>query len=693
MQGPVRQLARRSINQLAEKRPTPSTSVLPCVCPHRPLSTSVLPFPHPSDVQSKQRASSWAALSLAGQSLFTPRDSPKTSSSSSPVLSETAQLLVAELQLRHPDPHRAWSLFSRLDIQGGTHTLPPISLHSLLAALYTPPNRSRLDVHGSTTRARSFGAKVDLVRLRIQQAGGTTTIGDLLACLKQYAALKYAPGVCKIWDEMLEFGWSPSTTLCATTFEAMEGWVQMHEKAGGKAVARVAAEPLVGKAAAMLLEIEGDAKKKEAVLESFFRIVLKARDRRVFTVAMRTVYGFDVELPGAEVDASENVRAGMRTMGEEQVCWVLEMLAETKDLSGMMAVFEVFDSPSLPTSAGEEPTFFGRSFSTSTSSLSTSTPLPSTPSPPPLHLIGTRAFSLIIHAASEFDHGAVARHYFNQLFWRWQVGADERLSSIEQAVGVEYVGEEKHLDEKLERGHSLHSRAFSPFSLLSSKLTSFAPSDSYSTLSPALSPIPAPAKDYYIPSTLVHDLTRHARAHYDAGTARYIRRRTLRILQLMGQHTNRITAVLDHLESALSPSPTTPIKSLGVLAREVSFQSYHRLQLRLIFDHIKAESNVVGAYAHLRHLLSALSSRIKRLQAANGDRVKVLKLRPGVKRKEHQVLLGRMLVARQRLARLQKMGKATPGKEEYDHWVGVLAGLKAKIGKEEGMAAIEGVEE
>lgn len=186
-------------------------------------------------------------------------------------------------------------------------------------------------------------------------------------------------------------------------------------------------------------------------------------------------------------------------------------------------------------------------------------------------------------------------------------------------------------------------------------------------------------------------MTRHARAHYDAGTARYLRRRTLRILQLMGQHTNRITAVLDHVESSLSPS--SPITSLAVFAREVNTQSYHRLQLRLIFDHIKAESNVVAAYAHLHHLLSALSMRIKRLQSATGDRARVLELRPGVKRKEHQVLLGRMLVARQRLARLQKMGKATPGKEEYDHWVGVLAGLKARIGKEEGIAAIAAVVE
>ena len=207
-----------------------------------------------------------------------------------------------------------------------------------------------------------------MVRLRIQQAGGKTTVGDLLACLRQYIALKYAPGVCKTWDEMLEFGWSPSTSLCASVFVAMEGWVQMHEKVGGKAVGRVAAEPLVGKAAAMLLEIEADAKKKDAVLESFFRIVLKARDRRVFMAAMRTVYGFDLELPGAEVDASGHVRAEMRPMGEEQVCWALEMLAETKDLSGMMAVFEVFDSPNNPTVADQEPTFFDRSFSFSTDS-------------------------------------------------------------------------------------------------------------------------------------------------------------------------------------------------------------------------------------------------------------------------------------------------------------------------------------
>lgn len=125
----MRRLARQGILYVDRTPPTPSTSQL-----HHRLSTSLaLPLSaQPSDPQAKQRASSWAALSLAGRSLFAPRDSPPHQSASAdsssvplPTHEGHAAALITELRLPHPDPHRVWSLFSQLEMAGTTYTLPP----------------------------------------------------------------------------------------------------------------------------------------------------------------------------------------------------------------------------------------------------------------------------------------------------------------------------------------------------------------------------------------------------------------------------------------------------------------------------------------------------------------------------------------------------------------------------------------
>jgi hypothetical protein len=53
-----------------------------------------------------------------------------------------------------------------------------------------------------------------------------------------------------------------------------------------------------------------------------------------------------------------------------------------------------------------------------------------------------------------------------------------------------------------------------------------------------------------------------------------------------------------------------------------------------------------------------------------------MKLKPGVKRKEMQVRQGRILVARQRLVRLKKMG-GNRGKRGKEEWDGLVATIKA----------------
>jgi hypothetical protein len=430
----VRRLARQGILYVDRTPPTPSTSQL-----HHRLSTSLaLPLSaQPSDPQAKQRASSWAALSLAGRSLFAPRDSPPHQSASAdsssvplPTHEGHAAALITELRLPHPDPHRVWSLFSQLEMAGTTYTLPPISLHSLLKAIHIQPkSRRTLDVHSSTGAARAYAAKVEIVRLRILQSKGTLNRDDFNASLKQQAVFKYAPGVCKAWDELIDEGVTPTVDEVKLAFQTMLDWIEMHEKDGGRTLGRMAARPLVAKIMTMLEDLEGESKQTDVALDYFFQIVLKARNLEVFTLAMKTIYGFDIKLPGADFDVGGT---GLRRqMGEAQVCWTLEMLSEMGDMSGMLAVFEVCDSPSP---ALLDNTYFGHSFHPPPdSTASIHPPPPTTP-----HLIGTHAHSLIIHAASRMGHGAIARMYMNQLYWRWQISSDARLVNIERAVGITY---------------------------------------------------------------------------------------------------------------------------------------------------------------------------------------------------------------------------------------------------------------
>lgn len=237
-------------------------------------------------------------------------------------------------------------------------------------------------------------------------------------------------------------------------------------------------------------------------------------------------------------------------------------------------------------------------------------------------------------------------------------------------------------------------------------------------------------------------MMRRAKTFNDLATSRYLRARTLRILQLMGQHTNRFEAVLYNLEETLNPTrlplvnptpvtdfvlppPAPPTsstslfsegnvhstkteqevesilsgvesslrmaaelasrdehkletipRSLRLLAREVTVTTYHRVQLRYLFEHLKAESNVIASYVELRRLLYTLSVRIKKLTAKAGDRAAAARLKAGVKRKEHQVLSAKVLLLRQRIKRLQVLGRATVGRHEYDTAVRSLKDLK-----------------
>ncbi|ORY89464.1 hypothetical protein BCR35DRAFT_300657 [Leucosporidium creatinivorum] len=685
----ARRLARQGLLLVEHQQPVASTSSLPPCPACRRSSTTALPFAVHSRAHdspsTQQRASSWAAISRAGQAIFNPPTASPTAgsttaretSASAVELEGAAAELVAECKLKKPSGQRAWALFQQVDLEGKTGTIPLITLHSLLAAIHlpSPKNHDQLQVTQSTSAARAYSSKVDIIRLRISQAGGTTSKGDLNAMLRQFHELGYAPGVSKVWDEMMEMNYHPTPGNCKTFFSTLLRWIDMHERGGGRIVAKVAAKPLVAKAVSMLEELKGDSLRTNAVLEPFFKIALRARDAQVFFVAMKAVYGFDVNYPGADVDVSPTVRASQKVMGEKEVCWVLEMLGEEDDLSRMIAVFEVFDNPSSNHSVTS---FFGPSFTTSTPSDSTTSPSTDLPSSRP-HPIGTRAFSYMVQTAGRLGHGALVRHYFDQLRDRWAYESDARIARLEavvQAATPAPVPEDGFIDIDLPAAPTSHFSA------------------------PAGMPTTPTEKPYGVPSTLVRDMIKAAKQHSDYATSRFVRMRTRWLLQTMGDQATRISAVLDKLEPTASTPSSAPPRSLILLAHEIDLLNFHQYQLQSMHTIVKADSNVIHAYSYFRHRAQGLRVRLARLEkahaASGASKRAAIDLRPRVRRWEKTVLLSQILVVKQRLVRLYKMGRARKGRVEFDRWQGKLARLRAKANdrglKESEEEEVEGAE-
>lgn len=614
-------------------------------------------------------------------------------------LEGAAAELVAECKLKRPSGQRAWALFQQVDLEGNTGALPLVTLHSVLAAIHlpSPKHHDQLQVTQSTSAARAYNIKVDLIRLRIRQAGGTTSKGDLNAMLRQYHELGYAPGVSKVWDEMMEMNYLPTPGNCKSFFSTLLRWVEMHERGGGRTVAKVAAQPLVAKAVTMLEELKGDSLRTNAVLEPFFEITVRARDAQVFFVAMKAVYGFDVNYPGADVDVSPTVRATQKVMGEKEVCWVLDMLSESDDLSRMMAVFEVFDNP---TSIHSATSFFGPSFTASIPADSTtSTDLPS----PRTHPIGTRAFSYMVQTAGRLGNGSLVRHYFDQLRERWAYESDARITRLEavvQAATPAPVSEDGFVD--VDVPGSSHSSFILSIKLFAHLFRSAAAPTPHFSAPLGMPPTPT-EKPYGVPSTLVRDMIKSAKQHSDYATSRFVRMRTRWLLQTMGDQATRISAVLDKLEPTASSSSSSsgPPRSLVLLAHEIDLLNFHQYQLQSMHTLVKADSNVIHAYSYFRHRAQGLRDRLARLDkyhssSATSKRA-AMELRPRVRKWEKSVLLSQILVVKQRLVRLYKMGRARKGRIEFDRWHGKLARLRAQANgqgvKETEEEEVEGAEE
>lgn len=215
---------------------------------------------------------------------------------------------------------------------------------------------------------------------------------------------------------------------------------------------------------------------------------------------------------------------------------------------------------------------------------------------------------------------------------------------------------------------------------------------------------------YYLSSRLVADLARQTYRHTDATLATFLRRRVRHTLQLSTEHSTRLGAVLDLLETPPPPPPSDALptspqplpleppssRALRALSRETSTTLFHQIQLRLIHNRVKADSNVITQRRELDTLKTALRRRNDRLALAIGASGKgkgkeLLQGRVGVRRKQHQVVTQRMKVARMYLLRLQVLGRATPGARQYEYWMEKWKEAKAELSRKEGQeGATEG---
>lgn len=396
-----------------------------------------------SSSSSNNRAStSWASLSQAGQALFVHEGASESEKKYIPPRpkatlqdSRAGAEFLAELKLAQPYCERLWTYFSALNLAGETHLLNADHYHELIKKLHQPPP-ANLDVTISTRRAQQYLTRVDFVRSKMTKAGMHQDGGIEKAVLKQMAALKYCPGVFQIWDRMIDRGRLPSRKMCVTVFDTITGWIMLHDKVGGRKLAAIVAAPLVARTAGMIEDLGGDVARVESVLEAFLKIVRAGHNVAVFKIAMKQIYGFDMDYPGARIATTSEAGFPYRVMGEKEVEGVLRLMSVEDNLSGMMGVFEVFDSPastSRNVAASPSSHFFDASFSSPEATPSAG--LEEDPPAPP-HPIGTKAYILLIDTAGRLGQGHIVRHYFRQLSVRWEALAEEKLATLEAAVGI-----------------------------------------------------------------------------------------------------------------------------------------------------------------------------------------------------------------------------------------------------------------
>lgn len=471
----MRRVARSSLSwaEPAAGRAACRRSALPTASTSRSLSHAVSLEAHGHAQPQHAHAQGWEQLSNASQSLFSSASPPQAgengqaaASASRPgELLPAVRALVDEVKRPRPDANRCWTLFHAIDSDGLAATIPVVSLHALVAAIYSPAPRN-LTIEKATALGRDYATKVDLIRLRIQQSGGTPSLGDWKALFEQYRAYRYGPGAMRAWSEMVAAGDSPSPLQCKLVFETLAAWVELHGRDAGRAVERAAAAPLAQHAVQMLVNDIGLERTAhiDRSAEPLLELVAKSGDFALLIQAVKALYGFDVRLPGALVDAKASQRAQFHTLGERELYWILVGLGQANELSTMVAVFETFDapdrasSPRLAVGGDDVAPFFSSTFSQMSLSAAEvdAQPAPPTTREDQAHLIGTRAIQAMVQTAARLDQPALVRHYFDLLFCRWEVGVNELLASWEQATGLNLSEPASESIGPLSRHRSMH---------------------------------------------------------------------------------------------------------------------------------------------------------------------------------------------------------------------------------------------
>lgn len=156
--------------------------------------------------------------------------------------------------------------------------------------------------------------------------------------------------------------------------------------------------------------------------------------------------------------------------------------------------------------------------------------------------------------------------------------------------------------------------------------------------------------------------------------------RTRRLLQLMEGQAARIDSVLNSLTPSRATTSTVASvpRSLTLLERELALLAYHRQQVRLMLSSVKASSNIVRSMTDLHRLQYSLARRAKRLADPTLTKREIVRVRPGVRRKEQQVLLTRIVVLKHRLNKLYTVEGLRPGHWEYDRWANEIKELRKR---------------
>ncbi|KAI5479890.1 hypothetical protein MNV49_002448 [Pseudohyphozyma bogoriensis] len=680
-----------------QQPPRPSTSQLPCpAC--RTVSVSAVPLPTSAGTsQQQQPASSWAqSLSRAGQSLFqksSVKDAVQPAADGreqarAVVLSPAVQQLTNEVELARPDPSTVWALFTDIELRGETHTIPARTFRFIIPALHSRP--SHLDPDISASLARTYTAKVDLVRLRWQQAGHPdpdpwTTLG---AMSLQYKVLGYAPGACQVWEEAMEQQGRVSNSIVGLSFAAMIKWIDIHGKLGGPELAQLAAEPLVDQVVAMLSDLSVNSLRDQE-LTRFFSIIVKARAHRMFVDSMRVVYGFEAKHPGVPVISDKGrypLSAKKRDFEEEQLWWVLDMLAAKDDLSSMIAVYETMADPSAASSSD---TSYFSSNALASDSTATPSPISKPPFSPDLDS-SPRTLVLLAETAARLGKPELVRHYLDTLYFKWSVGLDSYLSSLESALGIHY--EKPVLTPAQQSAHDIAAKSSSKEAPSSSSTTKASSSPSVdSTPEPADSSSPAPATlplsittttlptPIQLHATPLYILVDFAKKQSSLPLQRIYRRRVKQTVKELEEASGRLATCVASLE-ALPPTRES-VSLVSRVQRERTLTQQSLADMRELLPVVKSETNALAAYRHKKKVLQEKRKREKLAEKAvrDGDRSVVLKRKIIVGKVVRRVNAVEKEALTMRYERLKATHRLQSDGKEFYQWSSDLQRFKKKL--------------